>query len=409
MYYRYFGLDQPPFRITPDTRLFFPGGNRGAVLEALVYAIGSGEGIVKVVGEVGSGTTMLCRMLERELQDSVEIVYLANPNLTPDDILKAIAFELKIPLQPGDTRLQVMQRLHELLLHKHGANRRVVAFIEEAQGMPIETLEEIRMLTNLETSVDKLLQIVLFGQPELDATLAGHDIRQLRERITYSFTLEPFAADEIRDYLSSRLRASGARSPDLFTAGAVRGINRYSAGLLRRINILADKALLAAYADNAGRVTAKHVERAAKDSEFALTGGARWRLAAAVAAAVTLSLLGLWLLLATPWRTPGDELAVQAPAPAAVAPAPVETAVVPPAAGTTETTPPVTPAPAAALPAPVGEQTPATIDTAVAAAQYGPATNPVHVPEGLLGLEALEPILAPGVTAPRRPAPVAQP
>lgn len=269
MYYTSFGLCHPPFKITPDTRLFFAGGNRGAVLEALVYAIVSGEGIVKVVGEVGSGKTMLCRMLEVELPENVEIVYLANPSLSPDHILHAIAFELKLPVEGTDDRLRVMHALQDYLVRKHAENRRVVAFVEEAQSMPIETLEEIRLLSNLETQDDKLLQIVLFGQPELDASLAEPRIRQLKERITYSFYLSPFSTDEVRNYVESRLRISGYRGVGLFTQGAIRAISRSSKGLTRRINILADKALLAAFADNAVKVATRHVRRAARDSEFA--------------------------------------------------------------------------------------------------------------------------------------------
>jgi len=268
MYHRYFGLKQPPFKITPDTRLFFPGGNRGAVLEALVYAVTHGEGIVKVVGEVGSGKTMLCRMLELELPEQVEIIYLANPNLSPDNILHAIAFELRLPVEVSDNRIKVMQQLQEYLLRRHAGNKQVVMFVEEAQGMPLETLEEIRLLSNLETQQDKLLQIVLFGQPELDQNLSAENIRQLKERITYSFDLGPFKAEQIRDYINTRLRACGHKTNEIFSKAALKEIERYSQGLLRRVNILADKAMLAAYADNPSTIKPKHVRTAARDSEF---------------------------------------------------------------------------------------------------------------------------------------------
>ncbi len=274
MYYDYFGLKQPPFRITPDTSLFYPGGDRGAVLDALVYAILNGEGMVKVVGEVGSGKTMLCRMLEQELPEKVEVVYLANPSLSPENILHAIAFELKLAVQPDTSRLQVMHNLQEYLLERHSKNQQVVVFVEEAQAMPIATLEEIRLLSNLETQQSKLLQIVLFGQPELDVLMANPEIRQLKERITYSFQLNPFVSEHIRDYVNTRLRASGYRSGEIFNKAAIRRIERYSKGLLRRVNILADKSLLAAYAGNTNQVTAKHVEQAARDSEF-VTGQRR--------------------------------------------------------------------------------------------------------------------------------------
>lgn len=268
MYYEHFGLKHPPFKITPDTSLFYPGGNRGAVLEALSYAVRNGEGIVKVTGEVGSGKTMLCRMLELELPANIEIVYLANPRLSPDNILHVVAFELKLPVSQDDNRIVVMQALQDYLLQRHAENKQVVVFVEEAQSMPLATLEEIRLLSNLETNQDKLLQIVLFGQPELDDMLARPQIRQLKERITYGFKLEPLKRQEIQEYLNARLRSCGYRGRGLFTATAISLLARYSQGLLRRVNILADKALLAAYADNARKVGRKQVRAAARDSEF---------------------------------------------------------------------------------------------------------------------------------------------
>jgi len=268
MYYDYFNLKQPPFKITPDTSLFFPGGDRGAILDALIYAIVSGEGIVKLVGEVGSGKTTLCRMLEKELPENIEIVYLANPSLSPDNILHAIAFELHLKVRPDDTRLKVMNSLQNYLLEQHAENKQIVVFVEEAQSMPIATLEEIRLLSNLETAQNKLLQIVIFGQPELDVMISKQEIRQLKERITYSFYLSPLKPGEVKDYINSRLRACGYRSVELFNDKALKTIFKYSGGLIRRINILADKSLLACYAANANNVTNKHVELAARETEF---------------------------------------------------------------------------------------------------------------------------------------------
>ncbi len=268
MYYDYFGLKNPPFKITPDTRLFFPGGKRGAVLQALIYAITNGEGIVKVVGEVGSGKTMLCRMLEESLPEQVEIVYLANPSLTPDNLLHAIAFEMNLDVEPDDPQLKVMHAIQNYLVDRHARNRQVVMFVEEAQGMPLETLEELRLLSNLETKQDKLLQIVLFGQPELDENLSEQHIRQLKERITYSFNLTPLQEYEVRDYVNTRLRVSGYQGMDLITPKAIKEISKYSGGLLRRINILSDKSCLAAFADSAKEVTARHVKIALDDTDF---------------------------------------------------------------------------------------------------------------------------------------------
>lgn len=268
MYLDYFGLDRPPFKITPDASMFFSGGDRGDALEALIYAILNGEGIVKVVGEVGSGKTMLCRMLELKLPDSVEIVYIANPKLSPDNIIQVIAFELHLEIDEDTSRLHAMQKLQKYLLERHAAGRQIVMFVEEAQGMPIATLEEIRLISNLETDQNKLLQIVLFGQPELDENLSSNEIRQLRERITHSFYLEPFTTDEILRYLNFRMTVAGYHGPDIFDLKSARLIEKYSQGLLRRINILADKILICAFSEQTHTVSKKHIVRAVADSEF---------------------------------------------------------------------------------------------------------------------------------------------
>ncbi|MBF0382527.1 MAG: AAA family ATPase [Magnetococcales bacterium] len=268
MYYEHFGLNDNPFRNTPDTRVFFTGGKRGAILEALEYAISQGEGILKVVGEVGSGKTTICRMLETRLAENVETVFLANPSLTPENIFHAIAVDLRIPHPVDSDKLLVMQLLHEYLLKKHSENKQVVVLVEEAQGMPLATLEEIRLLSNLETRQSKLLQLVLFGQPELDVNLSEPSIRQLRERISYQFYLSPFAQDEVQEYLMFRLRGAGYRGPNPFSTGAMKKIRKLSNGLSRRINLLADKSLLAAFIEKQDSVAAKHVEKAAAESSF---------------------------------------------------------------------------------------------------------------------------------------------
>lgn len=268
MYYEHFGLSQAPFRITPDTQLFYSGGDRGDILAALVHAISAGEGITKVVGEVGSGKTMLCRMLEVSLPETVEIVYLVNPSIAPEHILHAIAFEMGLGAGVNESRYEVLKRLQEHLLAKHMNGRQIVVFIEEAQSMPLETLEEIRLLSNLETQKHKLLQVVLFGQPELDAKLSAPHVRQIKERITNRFYLSPLGPREVRDYLEFRLRLAGYRGPGVFAADTVRAFMRASHGVMRRLNILADKAMLAAYAEGEHAVSAQHVNAALQDSEF---------------------------------------------------------------------------------------------------------------------------------------------
>ena len=268
MYQQHFGLNRPPFKITPDTSLFFEGNQRGAALDALLYAIHSGEGIIKVVGEVGSGKTMLCRMLEVRLSNDVDVIYIANPSLSPDNILHVIAHELNLDVNNEMSKVDVMQQIQTHLLKKHASNRQVVLFVEEAQSMPIETLEEIRLLSNLETDQNKLLQMVLFGQPELDEKLSQPHIRQLKERITHSFNLSPFPPDDTLKYLNFRLRAVGYTGPDVFNKKTAGVVKKYSDGLTRRINILADKSLLAAFSEGSHTVTASHVKSAARDSEF---------------------------------------------------------------------------------------------------------------------------------------------
>ena len=267
MYLNHFGLDEPPFRITPHTGFFFGGANRGATLEALLYAITHDEGIVKVSGEVGSGKTMLCRVLMERLPGHVDTILLSNPSLAREEILYAIADELKIEV--GNERQPLLLRiLQDHLIKLYGQDRRVVVLIDEAHAMPQETLEQIRLLSNLESSSSKLLQIVLFGQPELDEHLSLPHMRQLKERITHSFRLEPLLRSDVEAYLDFRMRAAGYRGPNVFAPEAVRRIVKASEGLTRRVNILADKSLLAAFADNEHGITARHVNRAIRDSEF---------------------------------------------------------------------------------------------------------------------------------------------
>src|SRR5512145_258522 len=268
MYLSHFGLNEPPFRITPHTEFFFSGANRGATLEALLYAITHDEGIIKVTGEVGSGKTMLCRVLVERLPKHVETIYLANPSLSRDEILHVIAADLQVESR-GERVTILLRALQEKLIKLYAAGRRVVVLIDEAHAMPLETLEEVRLLSNLESNRHKLLQIVLFGQPELDDHLAVPNMRQLRERITHSFKLEPLIRSDIDSYIDFRMRAAGYKGPNVFAPQALRAIAAESEGLTRRINILADKSLLAAFADGQHEVTAKHARAAVRDSEFA--------------------------------------------------------------------------------------------------------------------------------------------
>jgi type II secretory pathway predicted ATPase ExeA len=283
MYLEHFGLREAPFRITPHTEFFFSGANRGATLEALMYAITAGEGMVKVTGEVGSGKTMLCRVLMERLPQTVETIYLAVPSLTRDEMLASIASDLEIDTAGANTT-KLVRALQERLIEIHAGGRQVVALIDEAHAMPLATLEEIRLLSNLETGKEKLLQIVLFGQPELDQHLALAHMRQLKERITHSFALAPLPAREVRDYVNFRLRAAGYHGPDLFGEDALRLIAEASEGLTRRINIYADKTLLAAFASGTHTVSPDHARAAISDTQIVVNRRASPRRLAAVAA-----------------------------------------------------------------------------------------------------------------------------
>ncbi|MCW5594099.1 MAG: AAA family ATPase, partial [Burkholderiales bacterium] len=325
MYLEHFGLREAPFRITPHTEFFFAGANRGATLEALVYAITAGEGLVKVTGEVGTGKTMLCRVLMERLPETVETIYLAVPSLTRDEMLIAIASELGIATQ-GASTTQLLRGLQDRLIALHAEGRQVVALIDEAHAMPLATLEEIRLLSNLETGKEKLLQIVLFGQPELDEHLNLPHMRQLKERITHAFNLAPLPPRDIHDYINFRLRAAGYHGPDLFGPEALRIISDASEGLTRRINIYADKTLLAAFAAGTHTVSPDHARAAVSDTQIVVAPKTSSRAVALAAVAgiaggIAIGYAGALFLHATP------EAPVQAAAaPAQAAPTPAHAA-----------------------------------------------------------------------------------
>ncbi|HEX7558703.1 MAG TPA: AAA family ATPase [Usitatibacter sp.] len=336
MYLEHFGLREAPFRITPHTEFFFSGANRGATLEALLYAITAGEGMVKVTGEVGSGKTMLCRVLMERLPETVETIYLAVPSLSRDEMLAAIANDLGIDTAGANTT-RLIRSLQDKLIDIHSAGRQVVALIDEAHAMPLATLEEIRLLSNLETGTEKLLQIVLFGQPELDAHLALEHMRQLKERITHGFTLAPLPPREVKDYLNFRLRAAGYHGPDLFGPEVLRIINEASEGLTRRINIYADKTLLAAFAAGTHSVTADHARAAVTDTQIVLTRRESPRRLAAAAALGAAAGIVIGFTLAQFVGAPSPVAAVAASSPASAKAAPIAAAapVAAPAPGTT--------------------------------------------------------------------------
>jgi type II secretory pathway predicted ATPase ExeA len=324
MYLEHFGLREAPFRITPHTEFFFAGANRGATLEALLYAVTAGEGLVKVTGEVGSGKTMLCRVLMDRLPDTVETIYLAIPSLSRDEMLAAIAEDLGIETAGANTN-KLMRLLQEKLIELHTAGRQVVALIDEAHAMPLATLEEIRLLSNLETGTDKLLQIVLFGQPELDQHLALPHMRQLKERITHSFTLSPLPPHTVSEYVWFRLRAAGYHGPELFGPEALTIIAEASEGLTRRINSFADKTLLAAFAAGTHTITADHARAAVSDTQIIVTQRESPRRLALAAALGLAAGVALGFTLATMTQGPFGAVAATPP-PQQVASAPAKAA-----------------------------------------------------------------------------------
>jgi CRISPR-associated DxTHG motif protein len=272
---------------------------------------------------------MLCRVLMERLPAHVETIYLATPSLGRDEILHAIADDLELKL-PGERTAVALREMQEHLIRLYAAGRRVVVLVDEAHVMPDETLEHVRLLSNLESNRHKLLQMVLFGQPELDATLAKPSLRQLRDRVTHSFRMRPLLASEVANYVSFRMRAAGYRGPQAFAPRALALVARASAGLTRRINILCDKALLAAFTENTHSITDKHVRAAIADSEFAAVSRARrpaFYVAAALAAGVVLGGAVAWGLLAQRSAPPAPPARAAAPVappapPAAPAPAP---------------------------------------------------------------------------------------
>ncbi len=274
MYLEHFGLNEAPFRITPHTDFFYTGANRGALLDALLYAIGNDEGIVKVSGEIGTGKTMLARMAIRLLPTSTLAIYLANPLLNRDELLHLLADELGLETRDDQTH-RLMRQIEERLVALYASNQKVALLIDEAHAMPVESLEAIRLLSNLESERHKLLQIVLFGQPELDSLLSKSNLRQLKDRITQNFRLGPMQLNDAAEYIDFRMRAAGYRGPRVFTPEAIKLIVELSSGLTRRINILADKGLLAAFANNEHVVDVAQIKRAAADAEMTSSPGIR--------------------------------------------------------------------------------------------------------------------------------------
>jgi len=269
MYEAFFALSQLPFGLTPNTDFFLELPSHRDALQMLKITIDNAEGFIKIVGEVGTGKTLLCRKLLNELENDNHYysAYIPNPYLTPNELQLAVADELAISLQADSSAHTLNKLLTERLIDLAAQNRRVVLVVDEAQAMPPETLEALRLMTNLETESRKLLQVILFGQPELNRTLAKQEFRQLRQRITFSHPLRALTEHESAAYIAHRLAIAGYKGIHLFDDGALQLLHYASGGIPRLLNILAHKALMVAYGKGIRQVTKTEIRAAILDTD----------------------------------------------------------------------------------------------------------------------------------------------
>lgn len=267
MYLYHFGIKELPFTLTPNTSFFYGLPGHKEAMEVLTLALKSGEGFIKVTGEVGTGKTLICRKLLNELPDHFVTAYIPNPYLSPEELRRAVAKEFGIELSLGADQQEFTQCIQELLIDIHRGGQSAVLIIDEAQALPGESLEVLRLFTNLETESRKLLQVVLFGQPELEEKLSSPDLRQLRQRITFSYTLSTMDMDQMYHYIKHRLTVSGYRGVDVFGRGVCRRLFNASRGTPRIVNILCHKALMLAYGEGKLQVQRRHIRLAIGDTD----------------------------------------------------------------------------------------------------------------------------------------------
>jgi len=326
MYTSFFGLQEKPFAITPDPRYLYLSERHAEALAHLMYGINEAGGFIQLTGEVGTGKTTVIRSLLEQLPGHADVALILNPRVTPAEFLLTICEELHVHVPDsgqGSTKT-LMDLLGRHLLDTHARGRRVVLIVDEAQNLSTETLEQVRLLTNLETATTKLLQIILIGQPELRALLDQPDLRQLAQRITGRYHLNPLSAEESAGYVKHRMRVAGATA-EVFTPSALREIHRLSGGIPRVINVICDRALLGAFTQEDHRAGAALVRQAASEvyGRPVPAPWLKWTTTAAVAAAVALVGVGTWMYLGSRPRTTADEVAARAdvtPASAAAAP-----------------------------------------------------------------------------------------
>jgi len=317
MYKSFFGLTEKPFAITPDPRYLYLSERHAEALAHLAYGVTEAGGFIQLTGEVGTGKTTVLRSLLQQLPPQCDVALILNPRVTPAEFLLCICDELHVQVPPaaaGSVK-SLVDLLTHLLLDAHGRGRRVVLMVDEAQNLSPDVLEQVRLLTNLETATQKLLQIILIGQPELRTVLARPELRQLAQRVTGRYHLEALRRAETTAYIRHRLRVAGATA-ELFTPGALREIHRLSGGVPRIINVIADRALLGAYTREEHRVTGDFVRRAATEvyGRPVLTPWVRWAALAGSVAGAALLGIAVWraLPIEEPAADPGASPVVQA-------------------------------------------------------------------------------------------------
>lgn len=267
MYLYHFGLRELPFTLTPNTQFYLGLESHNEALAVLTTALKSGEGFIKVCGEVGTGKTLLCRKVLNELPEHFVTAYIPNPYLKPDELRRAVAVELGVKQAQRMSTQLLTQRIQNRLLELHGQGHSVVLILDEAQALPAESLEALRLFTNLETETRKLLQVVLFAQPELDQRLAEQQFRQLKQRITFSYRLRSLTANEVEHYIQHRMKVAGYKGASLFSSGICQKITKASQGIPRLVNILCHKTLMLSFGQGQYLISKAHVKAAIADTE----------------------------------------------------------------------------------------------------------------------------------------------
>lgn len=277
MYLYHFGLTELPFTLTPNTAFYVGLEPHNEALAVLLTALKTGEGFIKVIGEVGTGKTLLCRKLLNEIPEHFVTAYIPNPYLKPDELRRAVAVELGVKQAQRMSVQLLTQRIQQRLLELHSEGHSVVLILDEAQALPEDSLEALRLFTNLETETRKLLQVVLFAQPELDERLATTRFRQLKQRITFSYKLRAMTAQEVQCYIQHRMKVAGYKGAVLFSDTLSKKVAKISKGIPRLVNVLCHKMLMLSYGQGQYQITKKHLSAAIDDTEATMqTSHVKW-------------------------------------------------------------------------------------------------------------------------------------